>query len=124
MTKALRAPILLDEAAAAAVRNRMSRQEGRLRRLARVLPYGMDTPVMVSELLPAEADLPELTDAHVAEFERGVEHFIAGQWEEAYRALHSMPPVDRAQDFLLHHITQSGRSAPRGWDGIVRLPGK
>jgi len=124
MTKTLRAPILLDEAAAAIVRERMSSDEGRLRRLARVLPYGMETPVLVSELVPSQRDFPELRDDHIAEFERGVEHFIAGRWEEAYRSLHAMPPGDRAQDFLLHHITQFGRIAPPTWDGIVRLPGK
>jgi adenylate cyclase len=124
MTKVFRAPILLDEAAAAIVRERMSRDEGRLRRLARVLPYGMEHPVIVSELVPPLPDLPELTDEHLAGFERGVDEFIAGRWDEAYRALHAMPPGDRAQDFLMHHITQSGRVAPPKWDGIIRLPGK
>ena len=124
MTKVLRAPILLDEAAADIVRQRMSTEEGRLRKLARVLPYGMEHPVLVSELVPPATDSPELTDAHLAEFERGVEQFIAGQWDDAYRALHAMPPGDRVQDFLLHHITQSGRIAPPQWDGVIRLPGK
>lgn len=124
MTKLLRAPILLDEAAATIVRARMSHAEGRLRRIARVLPYGMETPVMVSELLPPVTDWPELTDSHLEIFEQGVDHFLAGRWEEAYRSLHAMPPQDRVQDFLLHHIMQSGRVAPPHWDGIVRLPGK
>jgi len=124
MTKLLRAPILLDEAAAAIVRERMSPAEGRLRRIARVLPYGMENPVLVSELLPPLADFPELTDAHLEIFEQGVDHFTAGRWEEAYRALHAMPAADRAQDFLLHQIMQAGRVAPPQWDGIVRLPGK
>jgi adenylate cyclase len=124
MTKMLRAPILLDESAAAIVRERIGSDEGRLRRLARVLPYGMETPVLVSELVPPQRDLPEIGNEHLAEFERGVEHFIAGRWEEAYRSLHAMPAGDRAQDFLLHHITQFGRAAPPTWDGVIRLPGK
>ncbi len=123
MTKLLRAPILLDEAAATVVRNRMPTSEGRLRKLARVLPFGLETPVVVSELLPSLRD-SELTDAHLQQFEAGVEHFTAGRWEEAFRCLHEMPATDRAQDFLLHHIMQSGRTAPVGWDGIVRLPSK
>ena len=52
MTKQLRVPIVLDEATAAIVNARMDRKEGRTRRLARVLPYGTETPVLVSELLP------------------------------------------------------------------------
>jgi adenylate cyclase len=124
MTKWFRAPILLDDAAAAAVRTRMPSEEGRLRRLARVLPYGLETPVVVSELVPPVADLPELTDEHLDAFERGVENFIAGRWEDAYRALHTMPPGDRVQDFLLAQIMQQNRKAPPEWDGTIRLPGK
>ncbi|HET6422496.1 MAG TPA: adenylate/guanylate cyclase domain-containing protein [Planctomycetaceae bacterium] len=124
MTKLLRAPILLDEAAAKIVRARMPITQGRLRKLARVLPYGLETPVVVSELLPSAADDPSLTDAHLRQFEAGVEHFTDGRWEEAFRSLHNMPATDRAQDFLLHHIMQHSRQAPPNWDGIVRLPNK
>jgi adenylate cyclase len=124
MTKWFRAPILLDDAAADSVRTRMSREEGRLRTLARVLPYGLETPVVVSELVPPVTDLPELTDEHLAAFERGAEHFVAGRWEEAYRSLHTMPPGDRVQDFLLAQIMQQNRKAPSDWDGTIRLPGK
>ncbi|MDP1797072.1 MAG: adenylate/guanylate cyclase domain-containing protein, partial [Planctomycetaceae bacterium] len=84
MTKLLRAPILLDEAAAKIVRSRMPTWEGRLRKLARVLPYGLETPVVVSELLPAVTEYPELTDGQIAQFEAGVEHFTAGRWEDAF----------------------------------------
>lgn len=124
MTKILRAPILLDEAAAEVVRARMPLTQGRLRKLARVLPYGLETPVIVSELLPSACDDSSLTDAQLSQFETGVDHFTAGRWEEAFRSLHNMPPTDRAQDFLLHHIMQHARQAPAGWDGIVRLPNK
>lgn len=124
MTKWFRAPILLDDAAASIVRSQMPPGEGRLRKLGRVLPYGLETPVVVSELLPPVADLPELTDAHLAAFEDGVDHFLAGRWEDAYRALHMMPPGDRVPDFLLTQIMQQNRKAPADWDGAVRLPGK
>ena len=124
MTKQLRVPILLDEGAASMVRARLNPSEGRLRRLAQILPYGMETPVTVSELLPPANDFPELTDTHLASYEAGVEGFIAGNWDEAYRHLHSMPASDRAQDFLMQQIVLNNRTAPRNWDGIVRLPSK
>lgn len=124
MTKTLRAPILIDEATAAIVRARMPAADGRVRMLARVLPYGLATPVLVHELVPPVADQPELTDAHLEQFEKGVAHFLAGDWESAYRALHGMPLGDHVPDFLLHQITQSGRTAPARWDGVIRLPGK
>ncbi len=124
MTKQLRVPIVLDEAAANIVRSRLHASEGRLRRLARVLPYGMETPVVVSELLLPLNDLPELTDAHIESYERGVDHFTEGRWDEAYRCLHSMPSSDRAQDFLMQQIVLHNRTAPTNWDGVVRLPNK
>lgn len=124
MTRQLRVPIVLDEATSRIVQPRLHNTEGRLRKLARVLPYGIETPVMVSELLPPIQDFPELTDAHIESYERGVDHFIAGNWDEAYRCLHAMPPSDRAQDFLMHQIVLHNRTAPENWDGIVRLPSK
>ena len=124
MTRQLRVPILLDEATAQVMRERLAPSEGRLRRLARVLPFGMETPVLVSELLPPASDLPELSDSHLLQFEQGVDHFLEGRWEDAYRCLHGMPATDRAQDFLTLLIAQHDRRAPDDWDGITRLARK
>ena len=124
MTSQLRVPILLDEATAELVREKLDRREGRTRRLAKILPYGMETPVLVSELLPPESDWPELTDVHLEHYELGVAHFIDGRWGDAYHCLHDMPADDRAQDFLTMLIAQHDRIAPPDWDGVVRLPNK
>ena len=124
MTKQLRGSILLDEATAAIVRERFAPSDGRIRKLGQVLPYGLETPLLVSELLPAESELPELTAEHITEYEAGVDAFIAGDWEAAYRRLHAMPPSDRAQDFLNLRIAEHNRVAPPNWDGVVRLPEK
>ncbi len=124
MTKQLRVPIVLDERTANIVRERLDSSEGRIRKLAKVLPYGMEKAVVVNELLPPESAYPEFTDAHCKCYEAGVEDFIAGRWEEAYQQLHQMPASDRAQDFLSVLIAQHNRVAPSDWDGIIRLPGK
>ncbi len=124
MTKQLRVPILLDEATAEIVRRRLSTTEGRIRKLARVQPYGMETPLTVSELLLPMGEAEELTDAHLALYEQGVEHFQAGRWQEAYRCLHGMPSSDRAPDFLLPRLAQHNRHAPPGWTGVIELPEK
>lgn len=124
MTKELRAPILLDQSTADLIRQRLPATEGRVRRLARVQPFGMDTPVDISELLPPSGAPGELTDEQITTFEKGVEDFIAGRWEPAYQSFHSMPASDRAQDFLSVLIAQHNRIAPPGWDGVVRLTGK
>lgn len=124
MTKQLRVPILLDQQTAELVRRKLDPSEGRIRRLARVLPYGMESPVLVSELLPPESEMPELSEDHLRQYERGVDHFQAGEWDDAYRCLHAMPASDRAQDFLMLLLAQHNRVAPPGWDGIVRMPSK
>ena len=124
LTRQLHVPILMDEATADRIRDTLGPEEARLRRLAKVLPYGFETPHIISELLPPLEHWPELTDDHIARFEQGVDHFLAGDWESAYRCLRAMPDSDRAQDFLTMLITQHNRIPPADWDGIVRLPGK
>ena len=124
MTRQLRVPILLDETVADRSRADLSAQEGRVRRLARVLPFGMETALLVSELLPSVQAAPEFNDAQLATYETAVEHFIAGRWEAAFEALHKLPASDKAQDFLAVLIAQHNRQPPPGWDGIVRLPSK
>jgi adenylate cyclase len=124
LTRQLHVPILMDQATADRTRDSLGTDEARIRRLARVLPYGFETPHTISELLPPQDQWPELTDDHIQRFEQGVDHFLEGDWESAYDCLHAMPASDRAQDFLTMLITQHNRVAPADWDGIVRLPGK
>ena len=121
MTKQLRVPVLLDERTAEIVRPQLTSETGRMRRLLRVLPYGMETPLTVSELLPSGSEYPELSDDQIHEFERGVDAFVAGDWETAWSRLHSMPASDRAQDYLSMQITRQNRTAPPDWDGVVRM---
>jgi adenylate cyclase len=124
MTSQLRVPIVLDEATAELVREKLDHLEARTRRLGKVIPVGMETPVFVSELLPPEHEYPLLKDDHIAQYEAGVDSFIAGDWESAWQSLHNMPAGDRAQDFLAMPIVQHNRQAPADWDGIIRLTSK
>lgn len=124
LTKQLRVPIVLDETLAAAAREMLPCSEGRIRQLARVLPYGLERPVTVSELLPGEAEWPDFTSKHLVDYDEAVDHFLAGRWEQAYRLLRSMPPSDRAQDVLTGQIVQAGRVAPPDWPGYLRFEGK
>ncbi|MFT4558022.1 MAG: adenylate cyclase [Planctomycetaceae bacterium] len=124
MTTQLRVPIVLDEATADLVREKLDHLEARTRRLGKVIPVGMETPVFVSELLPPEHEYPLLKDEHIAQYEEGVKCFIDGDWESAWQSLHNMPAGDRAQDFLAMPIVQHNRRAPTDWDGIIRLTSK
>jgi len=124
MTKLLHVPIVIDEATAKIVRERMVPGRARCRRLALVKPYGMDRPVLVSELLPPLADYPDLTDEHLARYETALDAFLRGDWNEAMIHLLTMPPGDRGKDTLIEYIIRNNRTPPAGWDGVVVLGSK
>ncbi len=124
MTRQLHVSILIDEKLDQLIRSSQEHFEGRVRRLLHVLPYGMENSLVVSELVPALKDLPQLSDKNLTDFESGLEKFIAGDWAEAWRFLHSMPAEDRAQDYLAMQITQHNRTAPADWDGVVSMKKK
>ena len=124
MTKQLRAPILMDEATALRVQSEVAPNVARSRRVARVLPVGMTTPLMVSELLPPEGPNELLTNAHIQAYEKALDGLQDGNWSEAFRLLHQVPAEDRVKDFLTVFIAQHGRTAPPDWQGFIRLPEK
>lgn len=124
MTKLLRAPILIDEATASRLHSLANSISVRTRRVARVLPYGMTTPLMVSELLPPEGDGQLLTNAHIQAYENAVDKLLDGNWGDAFRFLHSVPAEDQVKDFLTVYIAQHGRTPPPDWPGFIVLPEK
>jgi adenylate cyclase len=123
MTKQLRVPILLDEATAEYVRQ-LPPEVARCRRLGRVLPYGMETPLMVSELLPPAQQDPILTDQNLADYEAAIDALLEGRWSEAIELLHTLPAKDRAKDFLTIFIAQHNYEPPSGWNGAIPMPNK
>ena len=124
MTKILRAPILLDAATAQIVRKQVPRDVARVRRLAIVRPYGLDTPLEVSELLPPVSEYPELTDQHLEYYEAAVDAFLKRSWSTAFELLHRIPAEDEVKDFLVVYIAQHNRRAPPDWDGVIQLASK
>ena len=125
MTKQLQARILVDEVTADRIRREVPASVARVRRVARVLPIGMNTPLMVSELLPPESSSGnELSNQDVALYEKALDSFQDGNWNEAFRLLHQVPAEDRVKDFLTVYIAQNGRVAPPDWNGTIRLPEK
>ncbi len=123
-TKTLRVPVVIEESLVRLVEKRLTAREGRLRKLARIIPFGLKTPYDVYELLPPHSHLCPLTDEQVRTYEDGINHFIAGDWEVAYRHLHAMPSSDHAMDFIIQRIVEHDRSAPLDWDGIIRMQSK
>jgi adenylate cyclase len=124
MTKTLRAPILLDQATAQVIRQRVPVDRARVRRIAVVRPYGLETPVEVSELLPPAADFPQLTDDHIRAYEQALDALHEGDWPRAFELLHQVPADDRVKDFLTVFIAQHNRTPPADWDGVIPLGSK
>ncbi|HEY1190312.1 MAG TPA: adenylate/guanylate cyclase domain-containing protein, partial [Gemmata sp.] len=128
MTKQLRVPILIDEPTAAVVRERLPRDAGRVRRLVKVRPYGLEIALVVSELIPPVpvGEPPEgtLSDADLVAYESALDAFLAGDWATAYKRLHGVPPDDRGKDVLTEFILKNNRTPPPDWDGVVPLATK
>jgi adenylate cyclase len=121
MTKVLRAPILLDEVSAAAARSTMSADQARLRRVAVVQPYGIETSLEVSELLPPQSEYPQMTDQDIQAYEAALEALLDRQWQKAFELLHRVTTEDRVKDFLTVFIAQHNRTPPSQWNGVIPL---
>ena len=87
-------------------------------------PYGLDTALEVSELLPPEAEYKDLTAAHIEAYEKALDKFMAGDWSEAMKLLHRVPPEDRVKDFLTEFIISNKRTPPANWNGVIELESK
>ncbi len=124
MTKLLRVPILIDEPTAAAVRAHTSPDVARVRRLAQVKPFGLGTPIMVTELIPPAGPEQVMSNDDVAAYEKALDEFLAGDWNEAYKLLHQVPPDDRGKDLLTEFILKSNRTPPTNWNGVIPLASK
>jgi len=124
MTKLLRAPILIDEATASDARQQLPTDTARVRRVARVMPLGIETPLEVSELLPPHDEYPGLTDDDIVTYEAALDALQAKDWDKAFSMLHQVPADDRVKDFLTVFIAQNNRLPPKNWDGVIRMTAK
>jgi adenylate cyclase len=124
MTKTFRVPILVDEVTAERGRLQIGGDVARFRRLAVVRPAGMDAIVAITELLPPVSEYPQLSDEHIHSYERALEQWSLGEWEESFRLLHDVPATDLAKDFLTVYIAQHQRTPPAGWDGSIHVTEK
>jgi adenylate cyclase len=124
ITKQLSVPILVDELTVTRALAAGAGDDFRFRRLARLRPYGMATALTASELLPPGGETKILDVAGVSLYERALDAFTAGRWDEAFNLLHEVPPWDHGKDFLTSHILQHRRQPPAGWDGVIALDSK
>jgi adenylate cyclase len=113
LTKVFGVPILVDEATA----QQLPSTKIRVRRLARLQPYGMTREVFLHELMPRyEAGC--LSDRDQADYEAALDHFQEGRWNEAQKLL-EMLRGDGPSQYLLRHIGEHGGRAPADWKGVI-----
>jgi adenylate cyclase len=124
MTRQFGVDICIDETTANFVRRLMPPEQGRCRRLARVRPKGMDTPLLVHELLPPDEEGGKVTDTAMLNYEAALNAIIAGKWEEGLERLNAVPDEDGPKNFLLAQMAKSNNVPPDGWDGAFSLDSK
>lgn len=95
----------------------------RKRKLARIKPAGMDTPVEVFELMPPEAEAGAMPDNLRRRYENGLTAFMAGKWPEAGNLLASLPD-DGPTRALKKYIADRPEGPPAGWDGTIVMASK
>lgn len=131
MTKVLGAEVLLDQTTADWLQQNVSHAVLRIRRLARVRPAGIATPINVYQLLsplssptaaiPTLPNDQQICDQQIRDYEMALDALIAGDWDQAFEYLHQLPSSDRAKDFLTATILRYGRVPPADWDGVIDI---
>jgi adenylate cyclase len=122
LTRQFDVAICIDEATAEFARAGLSPSQARVRRLARIRPKGMDTPVNISELL-APADNSTVSDERIASYETALDQVIAGEWPDAIAELNRLSE-EGPTSFLLSQMSRLGNQPPADWDGAFRLTSK
>ena len=123
MTKQYGVSICIDEQAAEFCKKFLKPEEGRLRKLAHVRPKGMDSIVVVTELVQPLGTAGTPTNEHIIGFEAAVLAVIAGEWPSAIEQLNALPD-DGAKEFLINNMADFNNKAPADWDGAFSLAKK
>ncbi|MFM9964387.1 MAG: adenylate/guanylate cyclase domain-containing protein [Planctomycetaceae bacterium] len=124
LTRQFGVGICIDEATANFVRRLMPPDQGRCRRLARLRPKGMDTTLLIHELLPPESEGALVNGTSMLNYEAALDMVIAGKWAEAIERLNAVTDDDGAKQFLLKHMAKLDNVAPADWDGAFSLDSK
>jgi hypothetical protein len=112
MTRQFNVNICIDETTADFVRRLLPPEEGRCRNLARVRPNGMDTPLLVCELLPPESEGQIVTADVIKHYEAALKAVIDGKWGQAMQTLQAVPDADGPKQFLLAQMARFDNAPP------------
>jgi adenylate cyclase len=124
LTKQIGVPILVDGPTAAALADCSASHEAPCRRVTRLRPCGIATPVDVFALEPHRPGATMLSATERHAFKLAVESFVSGDWQQAKSLLAALPADDGPSNFLRTTIGDLGGLAPSDWDGAVTMSRK
>jgi adenylate cyclase len=124
LTKQFGVSICIDETTAEYVNSFMPKDEARVRRMARVRPAGMDTPLTVYQLLPSVKHEASVSDEMIAKYEDGISAVLDGKWSEAVELFSELRGVDGPTDFVMNQMELTNFEVPGDWDGAFTLTKK
>ena len=124
LTRAFLVPILIDEATANALRPAASDLSIRIRRLAKVLPSGLQRATPIYQVLPDRLPYLHITDDHLQKYDEALNLFEAGEWGPSLNLLRELPYADRAKDVLLDFISFRNAIVPTLWNQVIEFRGK
>jgi adenylate cyclase len=124
LTRAFLVPILIDEATASALRPAVGDLSIRIRRLAKVLPSGLQRAVSIFQVLPDRLPYLHVTDDHLQKYDEALNLFEGGDWAGALLLLRELPDVDRAKDVLINFISSRDSIVPPNWNQVIEFRSK
>ncbi len=124
LTRQFGVGVCIDETTAGFVRRMMPPEQGRCRRLARVRPKGMDTPLIIHELLPPEVEGDNVSETVRLNYEAALDAILSGRWGEGIERLNAVPDDDGPKRFLLARMAEHNNMPPADWDGAFNLETK
>ncbi len=124
MTRSFGSSILIDRATCDQLAGRSATSGLNIRQLGQFQPFGMTTPIEVLQLSDSEFDL-----ANSDSFEKAIESFQQGRWEEAHQLLSRLGPNDATGRFFRDFMQRESMSdtalvAPPDWRGVVQMKSK
>lgn len=124
LTRLLGVSILLDETTAQRVQRQLPPDQGRLRLLATVRPYGMQTAQNVYELRPYRGDIEASAAMQSEIFQQAREQFVLGNWTLARSLFEQLSADNALRQFYLDAMRRSSFQPPEDWAGVLNLTSK
>jgi adenylate cyclase len=128
LTKQVGVPILVDGPTADAVADYLPPSVATCRRVTRLRPAGIATPVDVFALSsgrgPGRGRGDSLTFVQEKAYELASEAVESGHWTKAQRLLSKLPAKYGPANFLRRALRDCGQRPPADWDGVLTMDRK